>query len=258
MKMSEVVNVGVDKRVYWVAGFSCMALFFLLLFIASFYVWDEIGQFLGVLEKKMETWSIGELKVPSSFYPVILSIGCPLFVSGFIYILFANEEISGPVAPQLGSKLLLASFIIGAFFWTLNFSLIAEMLVITPGVTVLYFIMVPSFWFISWIGRLSEKRASIVWEIFRWALTTFVMVLGSLMISLMIHPLTSLFILIFTLPGFLGLILNLIAWDLARRGKSAIRWAISGGVLMLLNPLSILIFPAIPSILCIVGGIKSK
>lgn len=215
-----VVNVGVDKRVYWVVGISCMALFILLLSIAYFYALDEINQFLDVLERKIETWSVTEFKAPSSlFYPFILSVGCSIFVLGLICILFANGEISGPVAPHLGSKLLLVSFIVGTFFWTLDFSLTAEMCVITSGVTVLYFIMVPSFWFISWIGRLSERRTTLPWEIFRWALVTFVMPFGSLIISLMIHPLTSLLIVIFTLPRFLGLILDLIAWDLARRGQ---------------------------------------
>jgi len=70
----------------------------------------------------------------------------------------------------------------------------------------------------------------------------------------MIHPLTSLIIVVLTLPNFLRLILNLIDLDLARRGKSAMKWAIPGGILMLLNPLSILLFPIIPSTLCIVGG----
>jgi len=235
-----------------------MLLFFLLLSVALLNVWDELDQFLSILEERAEKLGEWEFKIPSSFtYPFILSVGCSLFVLGFIFLLFANKEVSGSVAPQLSSKLLLASFIIGTFSWTLLFSFVAEMCVITPGVIVLYFIMVPSFWFICWIGRLSEKHVAIQWEIARWALGTFVMVFGSLIVSLMIHPLTSLMIIVLTLPSFLGLILNLIAWDLARRGKSAIRWAIPGGILMLLSPLSILLFPIIPSTLCIVGGIKS-
>jgi len=105
-----------------------MILFFLLLSAVLLNVWNELDKFLSILEERAEKLGEWEFKIPSSFTcPFILSGGCFLLVLGFIFILFANKEVLGSVAPHLSSKLLLASFIIGTFSWTLLFSFIAEM-----------------------------------------------------------------------------------------------------------------------------------
>jgi hypothetical protein len=251
--------MSIDKKVQWIAGIACISLFFTIFVIASLIFWEEIDQFQNVLAKKVETWELWEFKTQLSLtYPVLLAVSSSLLVLGSICLMFAKGELSSLNKPKPGSKLLLLSFIVGTFFWTLWFSLLAEVSVISPGVIVLYFMIAPAFWFLLWIGRLSEKHGGIIWELVRWVMTTFIVALASTMLSLMSHPLTSFGLITLTLPGFVGLILNLIAWDNARKGKSAIRWAIAGGILMLINPLSLLIFPAIPSILCIIGGIRCK
>lgn len=248
-----------NRRIYWVAGITFMFMFFLILIVAILYVWEEMDQLLSILEKKIEAWGSWEFKTQLSFdYPILLATGSSFLVLGCICLLFANKEITISNKPKPGSNLLLLSFITGTFVWTLSFSLFAEVGVIASGAVVLYFMIGPTFWFILWIGHLSEKRSTIIWEVFRWAFTTFVVAFGSTVLSLMAHPLNSFSLNVITLPGFVGLILNLIAWDLARRGKSAFRLAIISGILTLINPVSLLIVTAIPSILCIFGGIRSK
>ncbi len=249
----------VKRRVYWIAGITFTLIFFLILAVANFHALVERDQLINILTEKVEAWGLWEFKIQFSFdYPILIAIGSPFLVLGCICLLFANNELKSSNKPKPGSKLLLFSFVAGTFVWTLSFSLFAEAFVVAPCVVVLYYMIAPMFWFIIWIGHLSEKRSTMIWEVFRWAFTTFIVTFGSTFLSLLAHPLISLALVVITLPGFVGLILNLIAWDLARRGESAFRLAIVGGVLTLINPFSLLVITTIPSILCIVGGVQSK